>query len=265
MTLGLWVYRDLIAQLTLRSIQQRYRGLSLGFWWSLVTPLFMLAVYTFVFTVVLRARWGTATDQPPAPGEFALTVFAGLIPFTVFSEVLNDAPNLVLRVPNYVKKVVFPLEVLPVVSVGTSLFHSVISLGILLVATWLLQHQLGLMLVFLPLAYVPLTLLCLGLSWVLASLGVYLRDITQLVVLVTQVLLFTSPIFYPASAVPAPLQPILALNPLTSIVDGFRRAVIWQEPPAWDAWLIWTVLTGACAVLGYVWFRKIRPGFIDVL
>ncbi len=261
----LWHYRDLIQQLTAREVQQRYRGLYLGLLWSLATPLLMLAIYTFVFSVVLKARWGGASDGSTSPGEFALTVFAGLIPFTVFSDVVTAAPTLVLRVPNYVKRVVFPLEVLPVVSLGSALVHSLVSVGILLVGVLLLQGRISPALVFLPLAYAPLILLCLGLGWFLASLGVYVRDVGHGIGIITQVLFFMSPVFYPVSAVPAELRFILYVNPLTTILDDFRRTLLWQEAPAWGSWAAWTAVTAGLSLLGYIWFGKTKRGFADVL
>src|ERR1051326_3037187 len=198
----LWRYRDLIVQLIVREVKQRYRGMYLGLFWALITPVLMWRVYTFVFSVVLKARWGDAFDQPVSPYDFALTMLAGLIPFTVFSEVLNAGPSLVLRVPNYVKRVVFPLEVLPVVSVGSALIHSALAMLILVAGTFLFEGHLSPSIFLFPLAYLPLILLCLASSWLLSSLGVYVRDVGQTVGILTQVLMFLSPVFYPPSAVP---------------------------------------------------------------
>src|SRR3984893_8804863 len=182
-----------------------------------MTPLLMLLVYTFVFSVVLKARWGDAFDQPVSAYDFALTMLAGLIPFTVFSEVLNAGPSLVLRVPNYVKRVVFPLEVLAIVSVGSALIHSALAMLILVAGTLLFEGHVSPTIVLLPLAYLPLILLCLATSWLLSSLGVYVRDVGQTVGILTQVLMFMSPVFYPPSAVPSYLRPILLLNPMSLI------------------------------------------------
>jgi lipopolysaccharide transport system permease protein len=225
----------------------------------------MLLVYTFVFSVVLKARWGDAFDQPVSPYEFALTLLAGLIPFTVFSEVLNAAPSLVLRVPNYVKRVVFPLEVLPVVSVGSALIHSALAMLILVAGTLIFEGHISPSIVFLPLAYVPLILLCLATSWMLSSLGVYVRDVGQTVAILTQVLMFLSPVFYPPSAIPQAFRPILALNPLSVIVDGFRRGTLWNQDLDWGLWAAWTVVLSCAAVAAYVWFMKTKRGFADVM
>ena len=158
-----------------------------------------------------------------------------MIPFGVFSEVANRAPTIVLSVPNYVKKVVFPLEILPVVAVGSAVGHSLISVAILLVACVLVLGQLSPAVALVPLAYLPLLLLTVGLAWFLASLGVYVRDVGQVIGVITQALFFLSPIFYPVSAVPEHLRFMLYVNPLTTILAGFRLAVLWSDAPAWGS------------------------------
>jgi lipopolysaccharide transport system permease protein len=176
----LWSYRELVYQLTVREVRQRYQGSYLGTLWSLLTPLLTLVVYTFVFSVVLGVRWGSS-DRPTPPGDFALTVFAALIPFNVFSEVVTRAPGLILSVPNYVKRVRFPLEVLPVVASASALVHSMFYGLVLLAAELVLWRRLPWTVVLVPLAYLPLIFLCVGLGWFLASVGVYVRDIGPVV------------------------------------------------------------------------------------
>lgn len=263
--LTLWRHRELIMQLIARDVKQRYRGMYLGLLWSLISPLLMLVVYTFVFSVVLKARWGDAFGDPVSPYDFALTMLAGLIPFSVFSEVLNAAPSLVLRVPSYVKRVVFPLEILPVVSVGSALIHSALALLILVAGTLLLEGHISPAIVLVPFAFLPLILLSLASSWLLSSLGVYVRDVGQTVGILTQVLMFVSPVFYPPSAIPHALQPILALNPLSLIVDSFRRATLWNQDLDWRLWAIWTLVLSLAALASYVWFMKTKRGFADVM
>jgi lipopolysaccharide transport system permease protein len=260
----LWLYRELIVQLTTREITQRYRGAYLGFLWPFLTPLFMLLIYTFVFSIVFQARWGHLNESQDLV-QFALTLFAGLVPFTLFSEVVNGAPGLILAVPNYVKKVVFPLEIFPVIILGSALFHSLISIGILLTGVAIWQQSLSPMVMLLPLAYLPLILLVLGLGWFLASLGVYVRDMQHSMALIVQILFFMSPIFYPVSAVPERFRLILYLNPLTTILDGFRRILLWQQPLSWPLWAMWSAISLAVAVLGFAWFIKTKDGFADVV
>ena len=224
----------------------------------------MLLIYTFIFSVVFQAKWENV-NSPTNVGEFALTLFAGLIPFNVFAEVVARAPTLILQVPNYVKRVVFPLEVLVVVALAVSLVHSLISVGILLAGSVLCLGFIAPTIVLMPLAYVPLIMLCLGLGWFLASLGVYVRDSGQTVALIIQVLFFMTPIFYPYSAVPARFQFMLSLNPLTTIIESFRQTLLWQQPLSWKPFVAWTTVTAVFAVLGYVWFMKTKHGFADVM
>jgi homopolymeric O-antigen transport system permease protein len=261
---NLWRHRELVHRLTAQEVLQRYRGSYLGIVWSFITPILMLSVYAFVFSIVFQARWGEAAGSS-RPGEFALTLFAGLIPFGVFAEVVNRAPSIVLSTPNYVKKVVFPLEILPVVAVGSAVVQSLISGAILLLASIVFLGHVSRTVVLLPLAYMPLVLLTLGLAWFLASLGVYVRDIGQAIGVVTQVLFFLSPIFYPVSAVPERLRFILYCNPMTTILDEFRRAMLWGVPPAWGVWVGLTLATAVVALLGYAWFMQTKKGFADVM
>lgn len=261
---NLWQRRELIGQLIQREVSVRYRGSYLGLLWSFIVPLLMLLIYTFVFSAIFNARWGKGPGQAPM-GEFALTLFAGLTPFNLFSEVLNRSPHLILTVPNYVKKVVFPLEALPVVAVGSALIHSLISVGIIVLGTRLFLGFFSPTLFLLPLAYLPLLLLTAGLSWFLAALGVYIRDIGQGIGVVVQMLFFLSPILYSVDTVPEQYRVWLYLNPLTTVLSGFRRTILWQEPLAWGAWAAWTILTTLLAWLGYVWFMKTKKGFADVL
>jgi lipopolysaccharide transport system permease protein len=247
-----------------RDLAQRYQGAFLGTVWSLIVPLFMLLVYTFVFGTIFHASWeGQANSS--SFGQFGLILFAGLTPFNFFSEVVNRGPTLILAVPNYVKKVVFPLEVLPVVAVGTAAINSLISVGLLLVVSLLVRQSIAPTIVLLPLAFLPLLLLCLAASWFLAGLGVYVRDVGQSVGVILQILFFLSPVFYPVSAMPAPFRVWLAYNPLTTILDGFRRVLLWDTLLAWKPWAVWTLVSALAAWLAYAWFMRLKKGFADVL
>lgn len=260
---NLWRHRELIQQLVNRELGLRYRGSYLGMIWSILVPLSTLLVYTFVFSVVFQARWDVARDI--TLGEYGLILLAGLAPYAVFSEVVNHAPGLVLNVPNYVRKVVFPLEILPVVSVVSALINSLISLGILLAVRLIFFRAMSSTVGLLPLAYLPLVLLCLGLSWFLASLGVYLRDLRQGISVVVQILFFMSPVLYPVTRVPEPLRVWMYFNPLTTILNGFRETLLWGEVWPWGQWALWTFLAAVVAWLGYAWFIKTKKGFADVM
>ncbi|OWV83271.1 ABC transporter permease [Rhizobium sp. R693] len=257
-----WRNRALIAALTRREVVGRYRGSMLGILWSLFNPIFMLGVYTFVFGVVFKARW---SDAGESKGQFALVLFAGMIVFNLFAECANKAPGLILGNVNYVKKVVFPLEILAVVAVGSALFHTFVN-----VVVWLIFYlvEVGvpqLTALAFPLALLPVIFFASGLGWLLGSLGVYLRDVGQIVGILTTVVMFLSPIFFPASALPDAYRPFLALNPLAPAIGHMRDVLYWgklMEPVPYLAYLI------GCAAFAWIcfaWFQKTRKGFADVL
>lgn len=262
---GLWRNRELILAMVGREVVGRYRGSVMGLLWSLVTPLLMLMVYTFVFSVVFKARWTDAAGVQDTRAHFAILLFAGLIVHGLFAEVVNRAPALILGNVNFVKRVVFPLEVLPVVAAGAALFHSAVSLVVLLAAVFVTLGAIPWTAVLFPLVLLPLLMLTLGVAWILASLGVFMRDVGQVVGLLTTVLLFLSPVFFPVTAVPEAFRPWMLLNPLTFVIEQSRALLIFGEAPAWGMWLVYTFVAGAFAWLGYAWFQKTRRGFADVL
>jgi lipopolysaccharide transport system permease protein len=254
--------RGLILALIKREVIGRYRGSFMGLLWSFLNPLLMLAVYTFVFSFVFKARWNINSDSK---SEFALILFAGLMVFNVFAECAQKSPSLIISNINYVKKVVFPLEILPWVTIGASLFHALISCAVWLAAFMIffgLPHATAL---YLPLVILPLVLFIMGLSWALASLGVYLRDVSQFMGILTTTLMFVSPIFYPATALPEEYRQLLYMNPLTPIIEQTRTVLFWGQMPDF---LMLGELTAAAAIiawLGFYWFQKTRKGFADVL
>jgi lipopolysaccharide transport system permease protein len=262
MIASFWRNRELILAATQREIVGRYRGSILGLLWSFFNPLFMLAVYTFVFSVVFQARWGAGTGSK---AEFAMILFAGLIVFGLFSECINRAPQLILANPNYVKKVVFPLEILPSVNLLSALFHGLISLVVWVLAYIFFFGLPHLTALYLPLVLVPLILFILGLSWILSSLGVYLRDVSQFISVITTVLMFLSPIFYPATALPEEYQQFLYLNPLTTVIEQTRDVLFWGKSPDFSLLLVYWIASILMAWLGFVWFQRTRKGFADVL
>lgn len=259
---SLWVNRSLIAALVVREVFGRYRGSFFGILWSFFHPLFMLAVYTFVFSVVFKARWGSGAGTKT---EFALVLFAGLIVFNLFAECFSRAPSLILSNVNFVKKVIFPLEILPVVALCGALFHAVISLLVWIGAYWLFYGFPYLTVLYIPMIFFPLCLFILGISWMLASLGVYLRDVSQLVGLLTTVLMFLSPIFYPITVLPESYRIFLLFNPLTPVIEQSRKVLYWGESPDWILLGCYLVVMLGIACLGFAWFQKTRKGFADVL
>jgi lipopolysaccharide transport system permease protein len=262
MVASLWRNRSLIHASAKREVVGRYRGSALGLLWSFINPLFMLAVYTFVFSVVFKARWGAGSGSKT---EFALVLFAGLIVFNLFAECVNRAPDLILANANYVKKVVFPLEILPFVGLLSAAYHALISLGVWLAAYLVLFGPPHITALALPLVILPFALFILGLGWILASLGVFLRDVSQFIGLVTTTLMFLSPIFYPASALPESYRHFLYLNPLTPVIEMTRDLLYWGKLPDPGLMAAYWLVTGVFAWLGFVWFQNTRKGFADVL
>jgi lipopolysaccharide transport system permease protein len=258
----LWHQRSIIKRFTVREILSRYKGSRLGLVWTLITPLLMLTVYTFVFTVVLRVRWG---QQVQSRAGFALSMFCGLIVFNIISECLNRASSLVAQNIIYVKRIVFPLQAFPVSLVLSALILALIGTCVFLAALGLLVGTVHWTAVLFPLILVPVALLGLGLAWFLASLGVYLRDINHVMAVVTQILFFATPIFYPLSAVPQPYRSVMQINPLAVLVESSRRALLWGRQPNWLALGGVTLLCVVAAQLGYAWFMKTKRGFADVL
>jgi lipopolysaccharide transport system permease protein len=260
---SLWRNRQLIAQMTKREVVGRYKGSILGLAWSFLNPVLMLTVYTFVFSVVFKARWSVGAEETKT--QFATVLFVGMIVHGLFAEVLNRAPSLILSNVNYVKKVVFPLEILPAIGMGAALFHSLISLAVLLIAVTAFSGYPHWTAIFTPLVLLPLVILSLGLAWILASLGVFLRDVGQTIGIVTAIMMFLSPVFFPITALPDEYRPIIMANPLTFIIEQAREVLIWGRLPDWTGLGIYTLAAIAVAWAGYAWFQKTRKGFADVL
>jgi len=259
----LWPHRRLIWELSLRNTQQVFRGSWIGFFWTLLKPILLLSIYTFVFGVVFRAHWGSHASG--SRFEFAVALFCGLVVFGVFAECAGAAPSLVLRQAGYVKRVVFPLQILPLVTLGSVLTVSAFGFGILLTGVALLRGGLPATLVWLPLILLAVSLFALAAGWLLAAGGVFVRDLEQGTAIAVTILYFATPIFYPLSAVPAPYRQILSLNPLTLIVESAREAVVWGRTPRWEELCLLTLGAAIAALFGYAAFMKARRGFADVL
>lgn len=258
-------HRALILQMARRDVVGRYQGSIFGLAWSFFHPILLLTVYTFVFSVVFKSRWAAMPDAEESRTQFAVILFAGMIVHGLLAEMLNRAPSVVLINVNYVKKVVFPLEILPVATALSTLFHTAINLVVLLVAFWLFQGHLHWTAVLAPLVFLPLLILGLGLSWFLASLGVFLRDVGQVVIILTTVLMFLSPVFYPVSAIPESLRSWVLLNPLTFIIEQARAVLIFGHLPDWSGLIVYMLFALLVAWAGYFWFQRTRRGFADVL
>ena len=253
----LWRQRQLLRQLTNRAIQQRFRGSALGLIWAILNPVFMLLVYTFVFGFIMRIGNGFA---------FSMNLYCGLIVFGIFSESVGSAATQVISNPSYVKKILFPLEILPVAAMGASIFFNLFSLAILLVCTQIFLHPLTIHVIALPIIWIPLFLFTAGLSWIVAAVGVFLRDIGHLIVIILQVWFYLCPIIYPLSMVPVRLQKwFLWLNPMAVFVEESRRPLLQGLWPQWN-WLPANyALSLLVFILGYYAFMKTKRGFADVI
>jgi lipopolysaccharide transport system permease protein len=254
---------ELIWELTRREVTGRYKGSLLGIGWSFAYPLLMLAIYTFVFSSIFRARWpGAGNDSGLL---FATNLFAGLVIFNLVSECATKSPPLIISQANYVKRVVFPLEALAVVTVAGAAFHAAIGVLLLLVFKWGATGHLSFSLLSLPLLWLPLLAGTLGLVWVVSAASVYIRDVALLVNVGLSVLLFLSPIFFPASLYPERWRPLLALNPLVWMIEQMRAVVIDGQWPNLLQLMVATLVGLLVAWLGYRFFQKARRGFADVL
>jgi len=263
MTRSFWANRSIIWKMAVREVIGRYRGSIMGLAWSFFNPILLLVVYTFIFGVVFQSRWGNT--EPHNTGDFAIIIFSGMIVHGLFAECFNRAPTLITGNPNYVKKIVFPLEILPWISMGAALFHTGISWLVLLVAELLLKGSIPLTTVLFPVVLLPLIILTMGLSWFLAALGAYLRDISQITGIITTVLMFLSPMFYPITAIPEAYRPLLYINPLTLIIEESREVLIWGNLPSITQLGSYYLVSVLIAWLGFWWFQKTRKGFADVL
>ena len=260
---ALWKNRELWWRLTEREVLGRYRGSFLGIAWSFLNPLAMLAVYTFIFSQVFKVRWGSLEQSGPM--GFAINLFAGLIVFNLFSECTTRAPASILANPNYVKKVIFPLEILGAVIVGSALFHAITSLTVLSLFTLINQQPIHLTWLWLPVVWLPLLLGSLALIWLLSAVGVFLRDLSQLISVMVSMLMFLSPIFFPISALPTRWQPLLSLNPLANVIEQTRLVLIAGKMPDLANLLGSIIITACICELSYRVFNNAKRAFSDVM
>lgn len=254
--------RELIFNLIERQLLGRYQGSILSALWPFLIPVVMLSIYTFIFSMVFKARWALASDSRV---EFALILYLGLIVFNIFSDCISSAPNLIIFHANYVNRVIFPLEVLPIISLGTALFNALVSLSI-----WCIVHIvfIGLpppTIIFIPIVIIPLILFTLGMCWLLAATGVFIRDISQIIGILIPALMFLSPIFYPIDSIPLRYQFLFKLNPLTPSIEQMRNIIMWGILPDWELQFDYLILAFLMAWLGFFVFQKFRKGFADVL
>jgi len=260
--MGLYRHRYLIYVLTKNEVVKRYKGSYIGIGWSFLTPLMMLGIYTLVFGEILQARW---SSQAGGAVKFALVIYCGQNIFTLVSEAVSRAPSLVVSNPHFVKKVIFPLEILPITIVGSALLNSILSFLVLGLFVGFSHGGLSWTFILLPIVLGPIVLFVLGLCWFFSSLGTYIRDIETVIPLALTGLLFLSPVFYPLSAVPAKLQFLFYLNPLTYPIEEVRGILLWGITPSWGNLLLEWFAGLITMIAGYTWFQKTKEGFADVL
>ncbi len=257
-----WRHRDLLMRLAHREVAGRYKGSMGGIGWALLTPLILLTVYTLVFGVIFESRWAGTADNHFA---FAAVLFSGQLVFGLFAECVTRGPRLILERPEFVKKVVFPLEILPWVTLSNALFHAFVCVILLLPAIALVFGSVPVTAILLPIVLLPVMVLGLGAGWLLGALGVYLRDIEQLVGLIISALMFLSPVFYPLDRLPSGLAVVLALSPLAITIEATRDVLIWGRMPDFASLAMHFVVASVIAWGGFAWFQKTRRGFADVL
>lgn len=255
----IWRHRYLLGQLVKRDVLLRYRGAMFGVLWIFLSPLLMLAIFAFIFGQVFQTRWPQQDSGLP----FWLLLYSGLITFNIFAETVSRAPTSVRGYPSFIKKIIFPVNILPVVPLGAALVHGAFNFLILLAAlAW--TGSLNVQILLFPLLLLPVVLLALGLSWFVAAWGVFIKDMTQIVPMFVQMLLFLSPVFYPVSAVPAALRPVYQYNPLGAVIET-SRSVVTGHPIEWGAWGISLGFCLVASILGYAFFQYSREEFADVL
>lgn len=258
---SIYEHRDLLRSLVKREIETKYRASILGRLWLVAYPLMMLGVYTFVFGSVFGARWGGSGNLT----DFVPMLYCGLLVHALFAETVSKAPSLIVNNPNYVKKVVFPLELLPVGSLLTALFNAAIGFVLLLLMVLLFKQSLHWTLVFAPVVIIPLVLFAIGFAWLVAALGVFFRDIEQIIGVLMTMLLFLSPVFYAVELAPELARNLLAYNPLSYPIEDIRNVVLLGQTPQWKSWLLNLAVSIGVAWFGLWVFEKSRPAFADVV
>lgn len=255
-------YFPLIVQMAQRDIAGRYRGSFIGLFWSFFNPLLMLIIYTFVFGVIFKSRWNA---QVSGHFQFAIILFAGLNINSMFTECANRAPTLIVENTNFVKKVVFPLEVLSWSTLGSALFHLLVSTLVLLTISLLVNGGVPWTIVLFPVVVACFLPFVAGTIWLLASLGVFLRDLKQAIGIITTAMMFLAPILYPKELIPIQYRFWMKLNPLTIVVEASQNVLIWGKQPVWSELGIYALVACAFAWFAFAWFERSRKGFADVL
>jgi lipopolysaccharide transport system permease protein len=259
--LSLWHYRTLILRLTTRELSAKWRGTVLGIFWSIATPLLSFFIYGFVFSQIMHSRWSGELENT----DYSLVLFSGLVTFSIFIESVNRAPSLILENVSYVKKVIFPLEILAVVAVLVAVTNAGFGIMVLLAAILWIMGTLSWTILLVPLVLLPYCIFILGLTWILSSLGVFLRDVRQLIVVATSLLMFLTPVLYSVNSVPERYRWIIELNPLTPTLAQMRAVIFGVQWPDISSYIASWCFALVSASLGYFWFMRTRKAFADVI
>ncbi len=253
---------ELFWNLVRRELKGRYRGSIFGVLWAFIIPIIMLTMYTLVFGTIFNVRWNSTGISKL---ELAAILYCGLLLFQFFAESITQAPSLIHNNANYVKKVVFPLYILPAVSISVALIHTLIGFLVLVALIIITKNTLPVTAPLFLLVLVPLVLLTLGICWLLAAIGVYVKDLSYLIGILTSMLLFLSPIFYPVTAIPENFRQVIYLNPFSFFIEQTRNLMLWGHTLNWSSLLLYTLVCGAIACIGKIFFEKVKSGFIDVI
>jgi lipopolysaccharide transport system permease protein len=260
---NLWRHRALIRQFTWREFRGRYLGSYLGLLWSVATPAAMLCIYTFVFRGVLQVEWKMLPDGSAL--MFAVNLFGGLLVYNLFAEVAGRSPLLLVNQPHFVRKVVFPVEILPITTTAAALGHGLIALAVVGAVACVGIGLPSWHVLWLPVLLFPYVAFLMGVSWFLAAAGTFWRDFAPAVTLGLHALIFLTPVFYPLQAVPQSWQPLFRLNPLAVYVENTRRVWLWNQPPDWSTWCLTALASVAVMLAGYWWFMRVKRAFADVV
>ncbi|HET6972832.1 MAG TPA: ABC transporter permease [Pyrinomonadaceae bacterium] len=252
---------ELIFSFAKRELLARYKGSALGIAWAVLTPVVMIAIFTFIFAGIFGARFG-ANDSH---WDYALYLFCGLLPWTMFQESVQLSANTIVAHSNLVKRVVFPLEALPAAQVFAALGTQLFGTMALLIGTIVIRQRLELTGLWLPILLIPQLLFALGAGWLVASLGVFLRDITQGVTLLLMAWMYLTPIIYPESIIPEHFRTFINFNPFTSLIRSYRRIFLDGSVPDWRGLLYFTIFAVIIFIFGYWWFARTRKSFADVV
>ncbi|MCB9846003.1 MAG: ABC transporter permease [Phycisphaeraceae bacterium] len=259
-----WAKRDLIRQFTIRESKTRHRGTHLGAMWNVLTPLIMVSVYTLVFSTILRARLSGRNEETSL--QFATFMLAGLMTFSIFAEPLGRSAGLVANRVNFVKRMVFPVEIFAITSVLVTLMHACMGIGVVMLLNLITGGQFSWTIALYPIVVLPAVLVAISVGWVVSALGVYIPDLQQIMgPLVQRMLFFLTPIFYTLERVPEDLRWILYLNPMTPVVEGARKTLLMGQMPDWTLWGAWMVAAAISMPFAYAMFMRWRRGFADVL